>query len=64
MPHDVLIGYYIFAVCIVWPAYVICRRARLSPMTILCLIVPVFGLMLFFTALACQRWPIAKQVAA
>ena len=56
MDHKAALYQIIFILCSLWPGYVICRRAGIHPLWILTLCVPLFGLVLFSSALAFTRW--------
>ncbi|HEY1096468.1 MAG TPA: hypothetical protein VGF14_04440 [Alphaproteobacteria bacterium] len=57
-----LLYHVIFALAVVWPAIVICRRAGVKPLWAATLFVPIFGVVIFSCALAFQPWPHKQQV--
>ena len=56
LENKALLYHAVFTLSILWPAIVICRRAGVRPIWALTLIVPVFGMVMFSTALAFLPW--------
>lgn len=56
-----LLYHGLFALSVLWPAILICRRAGLNPLWALTLLIPIFGVVCFAGALAFQRWPDAHS---
>jgi hypothetical protein len=64
MTHQALVYQVVFILSVLWPAYVICRRAGVHPAWAATVCVPLFGVVVFSCALAFQKWTPASRDAA
>lgn len=56
-----LLYHVVFALSVLWPAIIICRRAGINPLWAVTLFVPIFGVVIFSCALAFQPWSNKQQ---